>query len=116
MAAHLSTIGNSATGPHLACAFLNNWSYCAHPAQCVSTVEVVRTIAAVAALLSIALVAGCGGERESEALPTETAASPPAQSSGPPAPTIEGETIDGERIALEDFRGKPVLVNVWSSW
>lgn len=32
------------------------------------------------------------------------------------APAIEGVTIDGERIALADFRGRPVFVNVWSSW
>ena len=32
------------------------------------------------------------------------------------APAIEGVTIDGERLSLADFRGRPVFVNVWSSW
>jgi len=29
---------------------------------------------------------------------------------------VAGETIDGEPIALEDFRGETVVVNVWGSW
>jgi len=73
----------------------------------------------IAALLSalLVVVAGCGSAQESEpTMPTETSASPPAQSSGPLAPSIEGETLDGERISLADFRGRTVFVNVWSSW
>jgi hypothetical protein len=73
--------------------------------------------AAAIVLLCLALAAGCGGERETEATaPPDNAASGPAQSDRAPAPAIEGETIEGERISLEDFRGGPVLVNVWSSW
>jgi thiol-disulfide isomerase/thioredoxin len=29
---------------------------------------------------------------------------------------VAGETLDGEPIALEDFRGETVVVNVWGSW
>ena len=29
---------------------------------------------------------------------------------------VSGKTIDGEPIALSDFRGKVVVVNVWGSW
>jgi hypothetical protein len=76
----------------------------------------MRTVAGIV-LLCLSLAAGCGGERETEATsPSDAAASPPAQSSRTPAPGIEGTTIDGERISLEAFRGRPVLVNVWSSW
>ncbi len=32
------------------------------------------------------------------------------------APAIEGTTLDGERLSLADFRGRPVLVNVWAAW
>jgi len=74
-------------------------------------------IAALLSALLLAVVAGCGSEQESEpTMATETSASPPAQSSGPLAPSIEGETLDGERISLADFRGRTVFVNVWSSW
>ena len=47
--------------------------------------------------------------------PAETA--PPAGATDrPKAPAIEGVSLEGARISLADFRGKPVFVNVWSSW
>ena len=33
-----------------------------------------------------------------------------------PRPPIAGVTLDGKRLSLADLRGKPVLINVWSSW
>ena len=33
-----------------------------------------------------------------------------------PAPPIAGTTLEGKRLALRDLRGKPVIINVWSSW
>jgi len=33
-----------------------------------------------------------------------------------PKPPIAGVTVEGKRLALADLRGKPVLINVWSSW
>jgi len=79
----------------------------------------VRALTFVATLCALVVV-GCGGERGDEtsapaATPTETAASPDA-SNRPLAPAIEGVSLDGERLALADFRGRPVFVNVWSSW
>ena len=60
------------------------------------------------ALLVLALIAtGCGGAEPEGAGPNTA----PAAESG-----IAGETLDGDRVSLEDFRGKPVFVNVWSSW
>jgi peroxiredoxin len=47
--------------------------------------------------------------------PVETAP-PPEAASRPPAPAIEGESLDGEPISLADYRGRAVFVNVWSSW
>jgi cytochrome oxidase Cu insertion factor (SCO1/SenC/PrrC family) len=77
----------------------------------------MRTLAVIAALFAL-VAAGCGGESGDEAAPpapTETA--PPADaSSRPQAAAIEGTTLDGEPISLADFRGRAVLVNVWSSW
>lgn len=35
---------------------------------------------------------------------------------GEPAPPLEGPELDGGRVALEDYRGRVVLVNVWASW
>lgn len=35
---------------------------------------------------------------------------------GTAAPALVGKTLDGEAFALEDLRGKVVLVNVWATW
>ena len=32
------------------------------------------------------------------------------------APRTVGLTLEGERLSLAQLRGKPVFVNVWSSW
>ncbi len=67
----------------------------------------------VAVLLALLLaVAGCGSEPETTTQP-ET---PPAATTAPGASAVAGTTLDGEPISLDDFRGKPVFVNVWSSW
>ena len=34
----------------------------------------------------------------------------------PKAPPIVGKTLAGKKLSLAKFRGKPVLINVWSSW
>jgi len=66
-------------------------------------------------------VAGCGGGSDDEAAaparpPVTDTAAPEDTATRPTAPPIEGTTLDGEQAALADLRGKPVLVNVWSSW
>jgi len=33
-----------------------------------------------------------------------------------PAPDIDLLTIDGERVALSELRGQPVLINFWATW
>lgn len=78
----------------------------------------VRALTLVTALCAL-VAAGCGSGAGEEAVPvttpTETLASPEA-SSRPPAPAIDGVSLEGEPISLADSRGQPVLVNVWSSW
>lgn len=32
------------------------------------------------------------------------------------APGLAGTTLDGKQLALADFRGKVVVVNIWGSW
>ena len=33
-----------------------------------------------------------------------------------PALDFELETLEGERVRLSDYRGKPVVINFWSTW
>jgi hypothetical protein len=85
-------------------------------------------------------LAGCGSDDETAAAPTTTqsppvATTPPASggeedgvrgagggtAGGPPAvgdavPDLVGTSLEGEPISLSDFRGKKVIVNLWSSW
>ena len=32
------------------------------------------------------------------------------------APIIYGQLLDGRRVSLDDYRGKPVLVHFWATW
>jgi hypothetical protein len=57
------------------------------------------------------LLAGCGGGDGESAQPQ-----PISTSVARAAPDLAGTTLAGETIALGDFRGRPVVVNVWSSW
>ena len=65
--------------------------------------RIARLVVAAAVL---ALVA-CGGADEEQG---QTAAPRRA------APTISGTTLDGRKLSLAQFRGKPVMVNAWASW
>ena len=71
-------------------------------------------LAALACLLFALLGAGCGTEEQSA--PRETTAADGPAADRRPAPAITGESLTGQRIALHDFRGRPLLINVWSSW
>lgn len=72
----------------------------------------------LAALVATAAT-GCGSSGD-EATPVpstvtelETQSSETAREA---APALAGVSLSGDAIALGDFLGRPVLVNVWSSW
>ncbi len=58
-------------------------------------------------LLAVLALAACGSEQASQ----PEAPSPRADGS-----PISGTSLEGDPVSLENFRGKPVFVNVWSSW
>jgi uncharacterized lipoprotein YbaY len=72
----------------------------------------VRSFLLALALVSV-VAAGCG---EDSAAPPPVETTPAAETGRAPAPSVAGTSLTGERISLEGFRGRPVLVNVWSSW
>jgi cytochrome oxidase Cu insertion factor (SCO1/SenC/PrrC family) len=72
------------------------------------TVRTMHRLSLLAVLL-VMLAACGGGSRENDASRTTGAESPAAVD-------IEGETLDGKRVSLAAFRGKPTFVNVWASW
>jgi cytochrome c biogenesis protein CcmG/thiol:disulfide interchange protein DsbE len=73
-------------------------------------------IAAIAALLVVALtVVACGPADESD--PESSAlvvGGHPLY--GKPAPEIDLETFDGERMTLSSLRGRPAIINFWATW
>lgn len=79
----------------------------------------VRWLPAICvALLASSSLAACGGSTE-EATPAQqpaTIETSPPTTDREQAPALTGESLSGNAIALGDFRGRPVLVNVWSSW
>lgn len=76
----------------------------------------MRALGFLLALCAL-VAAGCGGgSTMEEAMPPEETTPRAKAADRPPAPPIEGVSLDGDRISLADFRGKPVFVNVWSSW
>jgi hypothetical protein len=78
----------------------------------------MRPVGLLLALVAALVLAGCGGSNDEVSPPaqTETTETQPAEPMREAAPAIEGATLDGAAIELADFSGRPVLVNVWSSW
>jgi len=82
----------------------------------------VRPLAQVLVTALCALVAaGCGGGGSGEQAASQDQAATQAEAQSAPsgrerAPTIAGTSLDDEPISLADYRGRPVFVNVWSSW
>jgi hypothetical protein len=66
------------------------------------------TRVALLALVAV-LAAACGGSSDEPQAVGSTA----AESKGV---ALDGETLDGEQLAIADLRGTPVFVNVWASW
>jgi hypothetical protein len=68
--------------------------------------------------LGVLVAAGCGGGdgMQEVAPPASGQTTTVMATERAPAPSIEGTSLDGEHISLADYRGRPVFVNVWSSW
>jgi cytochrome oxidase Cu insertion factor (SCO1/SenC/PrrC family) len=75
---------------------------------CSDTVRPMQRLSLLAVLLVVLAACG-GGSGDDEDARTTSAGSPAAVD-------IEGKTLDGERLSLAAFRGKPTFVNVWASW
>jgi peroxiredoxin len=56
-------------------------------------------------LISVLLIAGCSNESEA-----------PPEEEDIQAPDFQLDTLDGQTVALSDFRGEVVLLNFWATW
>lgn len=81
------------------------------------------------AILVLMPLYACGGAKEADkadALAPQESTAPAAKKAetgtvdtsqaGTPAPTEAFAREDGSKATLADFRGKPVLVNLWATW
>ncbi len=59
-------------------------------------------------VLGLVAVLGIGFQHDPRALPDAL--------KGKMAPSFELQTLDGKPVTLDEFRGKPVLINFWSTW
>lgn len=80
-----------------------------------------RRIGAVApALAAAVLAAGCsnaaGGSSDTGYVAASSGIAVIAAADRTAAPALSGTTLDGARLALADYRGDVVVVNVWGSW
>ena len=75
----------------------------------------MRALAILVGALALVAVA-CGGDKSAQDTTTTTTETAAGEKKRAPAAPVAGTTLDGDSLALADFRGTPVLVNVWSSW
>lgn len=76
---------------------------------------------AVAAAVAAVVVAGCSGDVTADEstggyVSSNGAITVVPEGEREPAPDITGPTLDGGEVALADFEGATVVVNVWGSW
>ncbi|MGI5119151.1 TlpA family protein disulfide reductase [Marinactinospora thermotolerans] len=79
-----------------------------------------RSVAALAAVIALtgcagqaATDSGSSNDRYVEGDGSTTAFAPEDRT---PAPAVEGETIGGDPVSLDDYEGDVVVVNFWASW
>lgn len=59
---------------------------------------------------------GWGDSQILDALQAVGGLASPSSSGGGPAPALTLDTLDGRRVSLADFRGRPVLINFWATY
>ncbi len=77
--------------------------------------------ATAAALVGAAVLSGCtnstGGTGDIGYVPAASSGiTIVAAAQRTAAPALSGTSLDGKKLALSDYRGKYVVVNVWGSW
>ena len=59
---------------------------------------------------------GWGASQILDALQAVGGLASPSSSGGGPAPAFNLDTLDGKRVSLSDYRGRPVLINFWATY
>jgi thiol-disulfide isomerase/thioredoxin len=78
---------------------------------------------AIILMLAVVALAGCDKQNAGNSQANQAAAAPASLSggldrshAGAAAPATTFKNPDGDPTSLADFRGKPVLMNLWATW
>jgi thiol-disulfide isomerase/thioredoxin len=83
----------------------------------VRVLALAAVAAGIAAVAVAAVVLAGNGEGGRPASPRSSGAPAVPEVAGPRLPALAGtDPITGKTVALEDYAGKPVVLNVWASW
>ncbi|MEV6653349.1 TlpA disulfide reductase family protein [Streptomyces sp. NPDC051219] len=78
------------------------------------------TAVAAAGALTTTACSGSGssssGSGNTNYVTGSTGISAVAKADRQPAPKLDGETLEGKPLNVDDFKGKVVVLNVWGSW
>lgn len=67
---------------------------------------IAAAVVIIGAVIAVGLVAGRGQD------PVEVSIA-----QGPPVPALSGtDPVSGAPVSLDDFRGRPLVINLWASW
>ena len=78
-----------------------------------------RPAAALAALVAVLSLGGCGGLGSTTNKSTATGRGPVTvieAADRQKAVAFSGTTLDGDELDIADYRGKVVVLNIWGSW
>ena len=76
-------------------------------------------------LLGLTLLGGCDKQSSAPPQPVDVAAKPTTPEiagtvdlshKGEPMPIVAFDAPNGDKVTLGDFRGRPMLVNLWATW
>ena len=80
----------------------------------------MHIILALAGVLALAAVSGCGSDTDGSAETTERSAAAVAAAApgtrGSVAPDFTLKRLDGSDLQLSSLRGKPVIIDFWDTW
>jgi cytochrome c biogenesis protein CcmG, thiol:disulfide interchange protein DsbE len=76
-----------------------------------------RILGVLLALILVGgIVAGCSSPPSPTSTPTPTGTVAEGPEVGKLAPSFELTGLDGKSVSLQSLRGKPVLLNFWTTW
>lgn len=78
--------------------------------------NIIGTLVVAALIIGVVWFIEGSGAATSQAISLSASASGPAPRIDQPAPPFDMQTIDGQRVSLSDYKGRPVWIAFGASW